>query len=75
METWLGEGDTPAGVVLFILPIRDGNSSFLANNIPLSKLFILPIRDGNIVSVLRPSSSFFLFILPIRDGNFRNDKE
>ena len=60
-------------LLLFILPMRNGNSS---SEIPVvflfSFLFILPMRNGNFFKIATSPSAYILFILPMRNGNFQS---
>ena len=60
---------TPITDLISILPIRDGNPTFLLESAFLITISILPIRDGNsLLEGLRARRSV-ISILPIRDGN------
>ena len=56
-------------ILLFSLPIRDGNPRTSNTKIKGIGLFSLPIRDGNFDVIAQRKGEHWLFSLPIRDGN------
>ena len=69
METWrLGRGYA-LKVMVFSLPMRDGNSEQISRQVASARVFSLPMRDGNSMSALSFIQQKKVFSLPMRDGN------
>ena len=60
---------TPVKIAIYILPMRNWNSSLRTEGSLMTSIYILPMRNWNSDEVLQRLTAYMIYILPMRNWN------